>query len=150
MELLFRLRKGVYFKLVPSRKRLWCDGWTERVKSLQTDNRHKRPYIVFRSKSALSEQFIPPLACSQGTFSFLTLTDGLGLCHEACAMPLNRKVQSIGQCLRAAFLSTPQPMTHGPSHPVPKCWLLIQRGERRVELGAQMSVKKNTCMQCVE
>lgn len=80
---LSRSKKGVYFKLVPSRKWLWHDGWTERVKSLQKDSRHKRPYTIFRSKSALPEQFTPPLACSQGTFSFITLTDGLGLHHEA-------------------------------------------------------------------
>lgn len=70
-EVAFQIKKGVYFKLVPSRKWLWCDGcdgWTERVKSLQTDNRHKRPYTVFRSKSVLPEQFIPPVACSRETF----------------------------------------------------------------------------------
>lgn len=85
-EVAFQIKKGVYFKLVPSRKWLWCDGcdgWTERVKSLQTDNRHKRPYTVFRSKSALPEQFIPPVACSQETFSCITLTDELGLYHKA-------------------------------------------------------------------
>lgn len=62
------IKEWVLNQFLKERKILWCCEWADRIKSLQKENTPQRPCTEYRSKSALPELFIPPLACTQGKF----------------------------------------------------------------------------------
>lgn len=63
-----QIKEWVLNQFLKERKIFCCCEWADRIKSLQKENTHQRPCTEYRSKSALPEQFIPPLACTQGKF----------------------------------------------------------------------------------
>lgn len=144
-------RECVLNQFLKGREWLQCDGWAERVKSLQKENRHQRPYTVFRSKSALPEQFIPSLACSQGTFSFITLTAGLGLGHEA-----DEQNRTICRTVPAGLF--PEDSTaYGTWSPCPVTKMSASHIKRQEKSGTggphvcdTTAVTKSTCMEDVK